>query len=103
MADHPRGNVPVWSATALVLRLHHPLEHDKEFVAVTSGEKEPHTAYQKVHVQGHEISTCPYTLQIRLHEVRAEELPLRGSDGDEQVRIGAEPYLPAETPYMIIQ
>ena len=85
VADHPRGDVPMWGATALVLRLHHPLKHDKEFVSVSSGEEEPHTAYQEVHVQSHEVSTSPYALQVRLYEIRKMELPLRGRDGDEQV------------------
>ena len=92
----------MWGATALVLRLHHPLKHDKEFVSVSSGEEEPHTAYQEEHVQSHEVSTSPYALQVRLYEIRKMELPLRGRDGDEQVGVGAEPYLPEESPYVNI-
>ncbi len=95
-AGDPRGDVPMRGATALVCGFAHPLEYHEKLVAVTIRQEQPDAAHQVIHVQGHEVSTSPDTLQVGLHEIRAEEFPLRRRNGDEQIRVGAKPYLPTE-------
>ena len=54
VADNPRGDVRVWGATILALRLADPIEYQEDVVAVIDRQEETQAAHQVIHMQGHE-------------------------------------------------
>ena len=90
-------------APALILRLDDVLQYDEGLVAEFRTKEMPYTAHEVIHVQHHDVGTGEDALQKRLQAIRPWKGPLGRCDRYEEVRKGAQPYLPAEAVYLLIQ
>ena len=103
MANDPRSDVPVRSASTLILRFDHPFLNNEIPMPKGTRKKTPDTSYQIIHVKCHNICAGEDTLQIWFQKIRSWKSPLSRSNGEKKIRKSTQTYLASQSATVLIQ
>ena len=89
VTHHPRSDMPVRSAPALVLGLDDVLVDSEELTTPSNRQEIPDATHEVVHMQSHKICTSDHVIQVGLQEVRHREFPLGRRNRNKEIGKGA--------------